>query len=64
MKAVAFEDEKKILAGGVTEESAAAYARDVADSAVFQSNLRAGAEYRKKICEVLVRRAALALREV
>ena len=64
MKAVAFEDEKKILAGGVTEESAAAYARDIADRAVFQSNLRAGSEYRKKICEVLVRRAALALREV
>lgn len=64
MKAVSFDDEKKILAGGVTEETAAAYAGDIADRAVFQSNLRAGAEYRKKICEVLVRRAALALREV
>lgn len=58
-----YEDEKKLLAEGITQESAKAYAREIAASANFGSNLRGSADYRRKICEVLVRRAALALKE-
>ena len=64
MKAAAFEDEKKILAGGITQETAEAFAKDIASRAEFSGNMRGSADYRKKICEVLVRRAALALGEV
>lgn len=62
-KAAVYEDEKQLLAGGITPESAAAFAKDVSERADFGSNLRGGADYRRKICEVLVRRAALALQE-
>lgn len=61
MPAMAFPDEKELLAGGVTEENARAFAADIASRCVFGGNRRAGADYRRKICEVLVRRAALAL---
>lgn len=61
MPAAAFEDENGLLADGITGESARAFAQDVAQRAVLGGNLRAGAEYRRKICAVLVRRAALAL---
>ena len=63
MKAVLYTDEKGLLAEGITEESAAAFAEDIASKAEFGSNTRGGADYRKKICEVLVRRGALALME-
>lgn len=63
-KAEVYTDERMILVEGITEDSAAAFAKDVADRADFESNLRGSAEYRKKICEVLVRRGVLALREV
>lgn len=62
-KAALYEDENRLLADGITPESAAAFARDIASRADFGSNIRGGAEYRKKICEVLVRRAVLALTE-
>lgn len=62
-KAVLYEDENGILAKGITAESAAAFAADIASRANFGSNMRGSAEYRQKICEVLVRRAALALGE-
>ena len=61
MPAAAFADEKGLLAGGVTEDSARAFAADIASRCAFGGNRRAGAEYRRKICETLVRRAALAL---
>lgn len=63
-KAAVYEDMEGILAEGITEETAAAFAEYVADRADFGSNLRGGAAYRERICKVLVRRAALALREV
>ena len=62
-RAVIFEDETGILSRGITEKSARAFGEDVARRAVFGSNMRAGAEYRQKVCAVLVRRAALALKE-
>ena len=52
-----------ILAGGVTEESARAFGESVAARAVFGANSRGGAEYRRKVAAVLVRRAAFALKE-
>lgn len=61
MPAEAFEDEQGLLADGITEESARAFAQAIAERVTLGGNLRAGAEYRKKICAVLVRRAALAL---
>lgn len=61
--AVLFRDEKHILAEGITAERADAFAADVAERATFGSNVRASAEYRKKICQVLVRRALLSNQE-
>ena len=49
--------------GGITEETAAAFGEQVAAEAAFGSNTRAGGEYRRKVAAVLVRRAALALKE-
>ena len=61
MPAAVFADEQGVLAQGITEDSARAFAEDIASRAVFGSNTRAGADYRREICKVLVRRAALAL---
>lgn len=58
-----FPDEKGILAQGVTQESARAFAEDVAQRADFGSNLRAGADYRRELCRVLVRRGLLECKE-
>ena len=41
----------------------AAFAEDVARRAVFGSNTRGSAEYRREVCRALVRRAALKLEE-
>ncbi len=62
--AMPFADENGILKDGITEESAAAFATDIASRAAFGSNTAAGAAYRKKVCAVLVRRALLKLQEV
>lgn len=62
-RAARFDDEAGLLAGGVNEESAAAFAEDVARRAVFGSNTRGSAEYRREVCRALVRRAALKLEE-
>lgn len=56
-----YRDEKGLLSGGVTEEAARAFGEDVAQRAKFGSSLRAGEEYRKKVCAVLVRRGLLAM---
>ena len=40
-----------------------AFAEDIAARVTFGSNMRASADYRREICKVLVRRAALALGE-
>ena len=52
-----------ILREGITEQSARAFGEKVAAEGVFGSNSRSGADYRRKIAAVLVRRAALALKE-
>ena len=62
-RAARFDDEAGLLAGGVTEESAAAFAEDVTRRAVFGSNTRGSAEYRRQVCRALVRRAVLKLEE-
>lgn len=64
MKAKTYDDEKMLLSDGITQESAEAFAKDIASRADFESNMRGSAEYRMKICEVLVRRGVLALQEV
>lgn len=56
-----YRDEKGLLSGGVTEETARAFGEDVAQRAKFGSSLRAGEEYRQKVCAVLVRRGLLAM---
>ena len=61
--AVVFRDEKHLLEQGITEKTAAAFAEDVAERAVFGSNLRGSADYRRKLAKVLVRRGLLALKE-
>ncbi|MDD5931096.1 MAG: FAD binding domain-containing protein [Oscillospiraceae bacterium] len=58
-----FRDETGILKNGVTEESAAAFGAWVAEQADFGSNSRAGGEYRRRVCAVLVRRCAMAWKE-
>ena len=60
-KAQVYRDEKGLLSGGVTEETARAFGEDVAERAKFGSSLRAGEEYRQKVCAVLVRRGLLAM---
>ena len=62
-KAQVVRDEENLLSGGVTPERAARFGSYVADALTFSSNVRAGAEYRRKICPVLVRRAVLACKE-
>lgn len=61
--AALYRDEKNILSGGITEESAAAFGEDLSKRAGFGTNLRGSAEYRQKISKVLVRRALLAMKE-
>ncbi len=56
-KAVIIKDDKNILAGGIDETSAAAFAQYVADNAPTQSNVRGSAEYRTNLVKVLTQRA-------
>ena len=62
-RAARFDDEAGLLAGGVNEESAAVFAEDVTRRAVFGSNTRGSAEYRRQVCRALVSRAVLKLEE-
>lgn len=62
-KAQLFRDESGILAEGITEESAAAFGQELSERAAFGSNNRGSAEYRKKLCQVLVRRGLMAMKE-
>ena len=61
--AVALTDETGILSQGITEESAKAFGQDIAKRVEFSSNVRGSAEYRQKVCAVLVRRAVLTWKE-
>lgn len=63
-RAMVVRDENGLLAGGVTEENAKAFAAYAAEKAPTQSNVRASAAYRTHLIEVLTERAALDLTEV
>ena len=60
-RAMILRDELGLLAKGIHEESAAAFADFVAGNAPTGSNLRAGAEYRTHLIRVLTQRAILQL---
>ena len=60
-RAALFTADNALWENGITEQSARAFAEQVAETAGFGSNMRASAEYRKTICRVLVRRAVLQL---
>lgn len=62
-KALLFRDETGILSGGITKESAAAFAEKLAEEATFGANQRGSADYRKKLCLALVRRGLLSMKE-
>lgn len=63
-KAIVVTDDTGILSQGLNTESAESFGMRVANSIEFASNMRGSAEYRQKVCAVLVRRAVLALKEV
>ena len=63
-RAVLLRDERGILAGGITEESAAAFADYAAGAVPVSGNMWGSAEYRRALVPVLVRRTLLALGEV
>lgn len=60
-RAVLLCDEQNLLAGGITEQSAAAFADWAAQTVRTGSNNRASAEYRTHLVRVLTRRALLEL---
>lgn len=62
-RATSVPDPKNILADGITEESAAAFADYAAEIVPTGSNLWGSAEYRTHLVRVLVRRALLDLKE-
>ena len=64
LRAVQFGDEKGILSGAVTKETARAYGEEIASRLVLAGNRHAGEAYRRDLCRVLVRRALLSLAEV
>ena len=63
-RAMVVRDEKGLLSGGVTQESAKAFAEYVADRTPTQSNVRGSAAYRTQLVRVLTERAALEMTEV
>lgn len=63
LRAVPFSDENGVLTGHITEENARLFAENIATRVTLAGNHRAGEEYRRELCRVLVRRAALALEE-
>ena len=63
-RAMVVRDEECLLAGGVTPESARAFAGFVAGRVPTQSNVRGSAQYRTQLVRVLTERAALELAEV
>ncbi len=63
-RAVMLLDERGVLAGDVTEASAAAFADYAAGAVAVSGNMWGSAEYRRALVPVLVRRALLGLGEV
>ena len=64
MKAVCLRDERGILAGGITKESAEAFGAFVSETVETGSNLRGSAQYRKIIAGVLAKRALLQIAQM
>jgi CO/xanthine dehydrogenase FAD-binding subunit len=62
-RAVCLTDEKDILSGGVTPETAKAFGDYVSQTVKTGDNLRASGEYRRRIAGVLARRALIQLAE-
>ena len=60
-RAMLIRDEEGLLSGGITEESAKAFAEYVADKTPTGSNLRGSAAYRTHLIKVLAERGALEL---
>lgn len=60
-RALLLRDEQQLLSGGITEESAGAFADFAAEAIPTGSNLRGSAAYRTHLIRVLARRAALKL---
>ena len=60
-KPVVLRDEKGLLAGGISKESAAAFAADAAARVPMGANSRGSAAYRTHLAEVLTRRCVLGL---
>lgn len=63
-RAMVLRDERGLLAGGITEQAAAAFADYAAGAVRVSGNMWGSAEYRRALVPVLVRRALLALEEV
>ena len=63
-RAMVIRDTQQLLAGGITPESAAAFAAFVAEQVPTGSNLRGSAAYRSHLVRVLTERAILKLEEV
>ena len=63
-RAMLLRDERGILSGGITEESAAAFAEYAAAAVPVSGNMWGSAEYRRALVPVLVRRTLLALGEM
>lgn len=64
MKAVCIRDEKQLLAGGITPESARAFGDYVAETVQTGTNLRGSAQYRKIVAGVLAKRALLQIEDM
>lgn len=60
-RAMIIRDEEKLLADGISEESAKAFAAFVAEKTPTDSNARAGAAYRTHLAKVLTERAVMKL---
>lgn len=63
-RAVVLRDEEGVLADGITEETAVAFADYAAAHITVSGNMWGGAEYRAALVPVVIRRALLALGEV
>lgn len=63
MRAACVPDETGILAGGITAETAAAFGKWVSEQFATGSNVRASADYRKKMIAVLTKRNVMELAE-
>ena len=60
-RAMVFPDKEGLMAGGITAESAKAFAEYIAEKAPTESNVRGSAAYRSHLIKVLTERAMLEL---